>query len=193
MSLLHKDLPVLTFDTQGEWRDWLSKNHSTENAVWIRFYKKASGIVKLNYDQALDAALCYGWIDGLVNKYDDISYLQKFTPRRKQSTWSEINKGHIERLTALGKMHAAGNREVQRAKADGRWGRAYASPANTVIPDDFAKAIQKNEKAKDFWEVLNKTNKFAMIWQVNDAKKEETRNRRIEKFVEMLERREKLY
>ena len=191
--MIHKNQPVFSFNTQEEWREWLSQNYSTDSGVWLRFYKKASGIKKVNYQEALDEALCYGWIDGLVNKYDENSYLQRFTPRRKQSTWSQINKGHVARLTSLGKMHEAGLSEVTRAKKDGRWDVAYASPANTVAPDDFIKALSKNKRAKEFWEALNKTNKYAMIWQINNAKREETRIRRIEKFVGMLERGEKLY
>ncbi len=191
--MIYKDLPVFSFDTQEEWRKWLSKNYSAASGVWLRFYKKASGIRKVNYQEALDEALCFGWIDGLVNKYDDNSYLQKFTPKRKRSTWSQINKGHTARLIRLGKMQPSGQAEIDRAKEDGRWDEAYASPTNTAAPDDFVKAISKNTKAKEFWEVLNKTNKLAMIWQINNAKREETRTRRIEKFVGMLERGKKLY
>lgn len=193
MELLYKNHLILSFQTQEEWRSWLDQNHATTDGIWLRMYKKASGITKVNYDQALEEALCYGWIDGIVHKYDEVSYIQKFTPRRKQSMWSEINKGHITRLTSLGKMHTSGIAEVERAKKDGRWNAAYASPSNTKIPEDFERAISNNKKAEEFWTALSKTNKYAMIWQINTAKKEETRVRRIEKFVGMLERGEKFY
>jgi uncharacterized protein YdeI (YjbR/CyaY-like superfamily) len=193
MKLLYKDQPILSFQNQEEWRSWLDQNHAITDGIWLRMYKKASGITKVNYDQALEEALCYGWIDGIVHKYDEVSYIQKFTPRRKQSMWSEINKNHIDRLTRLGKMHSSGIFEVERAKKDGRWDAAYASPSNTEIPEDFERAISKNKKAEEFWTTLSKTNKYAMIWQINTAKKEETRVRRIEKFIGMLERGEKFY
>lgn len=193
MTLLYKDQPVLSFDTTSDWRAWLDTHHATTDGIWLRIYKKDSGITKVNYDQALDEALCYGWIDGIVHKYDAKSFIQKFTPRRKRSTWSEINKGHIARLMRLGKMHTSGIAEVDRAKKDGRWDAAYGSPANTTAPEDFLARINKNPKAKEFWERINKTNKYAMIWMVNNAKREETRMRRIDKFVAMLERKEKLY
>ncbi len=191
--MMHKGQPVLTFESQKDWERWLSKNHASVDTIWVRLFKKNSRVDKLNYDQALEGALCYGWIDGLVNKYDEISYVQRFTPRRKRSTWSRRNQEIVARLIKEGKMQPSGQAEIDRAKEDGRWEAAYASPANMVMPEDFLKALSKNKKAKEFWEALNKTNKFAMIWQINNAKREETRIRRIEKFVGMLERGEKLY
>lgn len=191
--MIHKDLPVLTFESQKDWKRWLSQNHASVDRIWVRLFKKSAGQDMLNYDQALEEALCCGWIDGLVNKYDDISYIQRFTPRRKRSTWSRRNQEIVARLIKEGRMQPSGQAEIDRAKEDGRWEAAYASPTNTAAPDDFVKAISKNTKAKEFWEVLNKTNKFAMIWQINNAKREETRIRRIKKFVGMLERGEKLY
>ncbi len=184
---------ILTLKSQLEWERWLSKNYSQIEGVWVRFYKKSSGLQTFNYDEALDEALCYGWIDGQTKSFDERSYLQKFTPRRKRSPWSQINKGHIDRLTKVGKMKPSGISEVERAKDDGRWESAYASPKNTTIPKDFETAILKDKKSKESWEKLNKTNRFAMIFQINNAKKEETRTRRIEKFIEMLKRGEKLY
>lgn len=187
------DQQIVSFESQKKWEEWLSQNHSSSDGIWIRFFKKDSGLQTFNYAQALDEALCYGWIDGQARKLNEKSYLQKFTPRRKRSMWSQRNTGHIARLTKLGKMKPSGIAEVERAKEDGRWDNAYASSSNMVAPDDFLKSISKNKKAKDFWEVLNKTNRFAMIFQINSAKKEETRIRRIEKFVKMLAEGKKLY
>lgn len=193
MDSKKNDQPILFFKTQEEWEKWLSKNHDKADGVWLQFYKKASGVESLTYDPALEEALCYGWIDGQVKRFDEKSYLQRFTPRRAKSNWSKINTGHIERLTKLGKMKPSGLAEVEKAKADGRWDRAYASPSNTKVPDDFIREIKKNKKAYEFFQTLNKTNKFAIAYQLQDAKKPETRERRMKKFIEMCEREEKLY
>jgi uncharacterized protein YdeI (YjbR/CyaY-like superfamily) len=191
---LNKDpQPILFFKTQEEWEKWLAKNHDKVDGVWLQFYKKASGVESLTYHPALDEALCYGWIDGQVKQYDEKSYLQRFTPRRARSNWSHINTGHIERLTKLGKMKPSGIAEVERAKADGRWDNAYASPANMIVPGDFLKEIKKNKKAYEFFQTLNKSNTFAIAYQIQDAKKPETRERRMKKFIDMCERGEKLY
>ena len=191
---MYKDgKPILTFSSQNKWEEWLSKNHDTSDGVWIKFFKKDSGLASFVYREALDEALCYGWIDGQANKFDEKSYLQKFTPRHKRSVWSQRNTEHVARLIKEGKMKLSGLAEIERAKADGRWDKAYAPPSETVIPDDFLKEINNNLKAKEFWEKLNKTNRYAMIWQVDGAKKEETRTRRINKFIEMLKKGEKLY
>lgn len=184
---------IISFGDQKAWEEWLSKNYKKQNGIWLKLYKKASDVKSVNYQEALDVALCYGWIDGQVKKLDENARVQRFTPRRKRSVWSKRNTEHVARLIKSGSMKPAGIAEIERAKADGRWEKAYASPANTTIPEDFLKELEKNKKAKEFWEVLNKTNKFAMIWQINDAKREETRLRRINKFVEMLSRGEKLY
>lgn len=185
--------PILFFKTQKEWEEWLEKNHDKVDGIWIQLYKKASGVESLTYDQALDEALCYGWIDGMVKKYDEKSFIQRFTPRRARSIWSHRNTQNIERLTKLGKMKPRGIAEVERAKADGRWEKAYASPANTKVPEDFIKEIKKNKKAYEFFQTLNKSNLFAIAYQLQDAKKPETRERRMKKFINMCEKGEKLY
>ncbi|RJR14866.1 bacteriocin-protection protein, YdeI/OmpD-associated family [Candidatus Microgenomates bacterium] len=187
------DLPLLTFQTQDEWREWLLKNHATQKGVWLKLFKKNSQVKGISYDQALDEALCFGWIDGLTRSFDENAFVQRFTPRRLKSIWSQRNREHIARLTKLGRMQLAGMAQVATAKADGRWAAAYASPANTKPPQDFLEALAKNKKAQTFFEKLNKTNSYAMIWQINTAKRLETRQRRIAKFVEMLEKGEKLY
>ena len=185
--------PILFFKSDKEFEKWLAKNHSISDGIWVQFYKKGTGVVTLTYDKALDVALCYGWIDSQVNKYDDKSYIQKFTPRRSRSIWSKRNTEHVARLIKEGKMKPSGLLEMDKAKEDGRWEKAYESPVNAVAPDDFLKALSKNKKAQEFFKTLNKTNTFAITWRIQDAKKKETRERRIQKFIEMLERGEKFY
>jgi uncharacterized protein YdeI (YjbR/CyaY-like superfamily) len=188
-----KEQPVLTFKTQKEWEKWLSQNHDKSDGIWIRFYKKSSNLPTVTYAQALDEALCYGWIDGQAKSLDELSYLQRFTPRRKRSIWSKRNTEHIARLEKIGKMKPAGNLQVEQAKADGRWQAAYESPKNTVVPDDFLKELAKNKNANAFFKTLNKTNTYAIAWQLQSAKRPETRDRRKKKLIAMLARGEKLY
>ncbi|WP_206611067.1 YdeI/OmpD-associated family protein [Mariniphaga sediminis] len=188
-----KELPVISFETAEEWRNWLEKNHTNEKGIWLRMYKKGSGKPTISYALALDEALCYGWIDGQMKKYDVESYLQKFTPRRPRSTWSKKNVGHIERLEKEGKMQPSGRKEVEKAKADGRWERAYDSPKNMEVPDDFIAELSKDKKALAFFESLNKTNRYAIAWRLQSAKKPETRERRKEVMLEMMARREKFH
>lgn len=179
------------FDTPEEFRLWLEKNHDSEPEIWIGFWKKASGKTGLNYAQALDEALCFGWIDGLVNKYDDLAYAQRFSPRRSKSVWSKINTEHIVRLIKEGKMMPSGLLQVEESKADGRWQRAYDSPTNTKIPDDFLKELKKHKTAEEFFKTLNKTNTYHIAFQLQNAKKEETRLRRMEAIIQKLEKKEK--
>jgi uncharacterized protein YdeI (YjbR/CyaY-like superfamily) len=183
----------LFFDTPSDFRTWLAKYHDKETEVWVGFWKKASGKTGLNYDQALEEALCFGWIDGLVNKYDEHSYMQRFTPRRSKSVWSQVNTKHIERLTREGRMMPSGLAVVEAAKADGRWDNAYASPANMKVPEYFLKELAKHKKAQTFFQTLNKANTFAIAYQLHGAKKEETRVRRMEKIIAMLEAGKKLH
>jgi uncharacterized protein YdeI (YjbR/CyaY-like superfamily) len=185
--------PILFFETPKAWEQWLKKHHSDTTAVWLRFYKKASGIASLTYDQALDEALCYGWIDGVVNAYDEQSYLQRFTPRRPKGNWSKRNTEHIARLIKLGKMRAAGLAAVEAAKKDGRWQAAYASPSNIKIPEDFLKEIAKNKKAKAFFDTVNRTNFYAIAYRLATAKKPETVEKRKKVILEMLEKGEKFH
>lgn len=187
------DLPILFFETQEKWRDWLTENYQNPKGVWLRFYKKGTGKESLNYAAALDEALCFGWIDGQANKYDEESYLQRFIPRRKRSIWSKRNIEHIERLEKEGKMHPAGWREVEAAKADGRWENAYHPPSQMVVPDDFLEELGKDKDALAFFETLNKTNRYAIAFRLHNAKKLETRQKRIKLFIEMLRKGEKLY
>jgi uncharacterized protein YdeI (YjbR/CyaY-like superfamily) len=189
----HADKTILLFTSPSQWREWLEKHHTQTEGVWLKFYKKASGKESINYDEALDEALCYGWIDAVVNKYDEESYIQKFTPRRAKSMWSKRNREHIARLTKLGKMTKSGLQEVEKAKADGRWESAYDSPVNMVVPEDFLKKLAQNPKAKAFFDTLNKTNTYAICWRLQTAKKPETREKRMNAIIEMLAKGEKFY
>ena len=181
------EIPILSFSTQKEWHNWLDKNYTSEKGIWLRIYKKDSEIKTVNYAEALDEALCYGWIDGQKKKYDEKSWLQKFTPRRNRSIWSKRNIEHIERLESTGRMQASGIKEVERAKADGRWEKAYDSQSNMAPSEDFLKRLSKNKKAEKFYNSLNKTNKFAINWRLQTAKKPETRERRMLDILKMLE------
>ncbi|HEX5552726.1 MAG TPA: YdeI/OmpD-associated family protein [Chitinophagaceae bacterium] len=188
------DIPVLFFDSAKQWEGWLAKHHATETGgVWLRFYKKGTGVTTLTYDEALDDALCYGWIDGQAKKHDEDSWLQKFTPRRKRSIWSKRNITHVERLSKAGRMKPAGLQAIEAAKADGRWQQAYDSQKDMVIPDDFLKALGKNKKAMAFFETLNKANRYAIAWRLQTAKKAETRERRMKKILEMMANGEKFH
>ena len=185
--------PILTLGSQAEWEAWLDAEHAASDGVWVKFAKKGSGVETVVYDEALDVALCYGWIDSQVLRYDERFYLQKFTPRRSRSKWSQINREKIEQLTKRGRMKPAGVEQVELAKADGRWEAAYASPANIEVPDDLKSALEASPKAAESWDELNKSNRFAIVYQLQDAKKPETRARRLEKFVGMLERGERFH
>jgi uncharacterized protein YdeI (YjbR/CyaY-like superfamily) len=185
--------PILFFATQDEWEAWLDAEHAGSDGVWLKFAKKGSGVETVVYAEALEVALCYGWIDSQVKTLDERFYLQKFTPRRAKSKWSRINRDKIEELTKQGRMKPAGLEQVELAKADGRWEAASAPPSSMEVPDDLRAALDASPKAAEFWAGLNKSNRFAILYQLQDAKKPETRARRLEKFVGMLERREKLY
>jgi uncharacterized protein YdeI (YjbR/CyaY-like superfamily) len=187
------DFPIVPFSSGKEWEAWLEKNHKTASGVWMQFYKKASGIPTISWAEAVPIALCYGWIDSQAKKYDDQSYLQKFTPRGPKSIWSKINTEHVERLIKQGKMKPAGLMTVEAAKADGRWQQAYDSPKNMTVPDTFLKLLDENKKAKEFFATLNKANTYAIAWRLQTAKKPETRERRMKQLLEMLERGEKLH
>lgn len=187
------DLPIITFRKPVEFEAWLSSHHSESDGVWLRIFKKGAEEKGITRKEALDEALCYGWIDGQAKKMDDQSYLQKFTPRRPGSLWSKRNTEHIKRLTGLGKMKPAGVREVDKAKADSRWEQAYDPPSEMEIPDDFMQELSKIPEAKNFFESLNKTNKYAITWRLQTAKKPETRKRRMKKILDMLLKKEKFH
>lgn len=186
------DLPIQHFEDQKAWEEWLIAN-ADGKGIWLQIAKKDSGIASVNYAQALEVALCHGWIDGQKRGYDEQFFLQRFTPRRPRSLWSKINIGHIERLIAAGRMQSGGLREVEAAKADGRWEAAYRSFSDMEVPTELAVALKKNKKAKAFFDQLDRTNRYSFCWRVHTAKKPETRIARAEKFVEMLARGEKIH
>ena len=181
-----QDIPVLLFATPQKWEAWLAKNHPDPKGIWMRIAKKDSEETSVTYAEALDGALCYGWIDGQKQKYDEVSWLQKFTPRRPKSPWSKINTGHAERLIKTGKMKAAGLRQIEEAKKDGRWHSAYDSHGTFTIPADFLKEVNKNKKAKAFFKTLSRVNLYALAYRLQTAKRPETREKRMKTYLEML-------
>lgn len=192
MTDLPDDLPVLPFADAGAWEAWLEANATTKGA-WLKIAKKDSGIASVTYAEALDVALCHGWIDGQKRSFDAAYFLQRFTPRRPKGLWSKINIGHVERLTAAGRMRAGGLREVEAARADGRWDAAYDGSRNMAVPPELAKALAKHRKARAFFEALDAANRYAVCWRVQTAKRPETKAKRVETLVAMLARGEKLH
>lgn len=187
------DLPILPFKTPDDWEKWLSRNHATSKGLWLKIFKKDSGKPTITYAQALDVALCYGWIDGQKDRHDGEAWLQRFSPRRPQSPWSKINTGHAERLMKANRMKPAGLKEVEAAKKDGRWKKAYHSQSTATYPEDFLREVNKSKKAKAFLETLNSANRYAIIYRLHSAKKPETREKRLRLFVEMLAKGQKLH
>ncbi len=177
---------IISFTSAIEWETWLDANHTRAEGVWLRMFKKGSGKPTVTYAEALDAALCHGWIDGLRKSHDAESFIQKFTPRRPRSLWSKVNTGHVERLHTAGKMKPAGLAAVEAAKKDGRWHAAYDSPGKAAVPPDFLRALAKNKKAKTFFATLNKTNLYSITWRLQTARKPETRARRMKAIIDML-------
>lgn len=185
-------LPTRGFKTAELFEAWLEKNHDKSNGLWLKIFKKGSGKKTISYAEALDIALCFGWIDGQKNVYDEQAYLQKFCPRREKSIWSKINIGHVERLSNEGRMRHAGIQAVEKAKMDGRWEKAYDSPSKMTMPEDFLKELSKNKKAEEFFKSLNKTNLFSIGFRLQTAKKEETREKRMKEIIGKLAKGEKL-
>lgn len=181
---------ILSFSTPEEFRKWLKENHDISDGIWIRIFKKSSETTTITYAEALDEALCYGWIDGQKKPHDSESWLQKFCRRRPKSGWSKINTGHAERLMRTGRMRAAGRKEIEAAKKDGRWNAAYDSPSKSTVPEDFLEALAKDPKAQAFFDGLNKANRYAISYRLQTAKKPETRKRRMEMILGMLKRGE---
>ena len=184
------ELPTLPFETKKKFTEWLAKNHDKSAGVWMKLAKKLTGIPSVTYAEAVEVALCYGWIDGQAGSFDDKYFLQKFTPRRPKSIWSKINVEKVERLIASGEMKSSGLKAVEAAKQDGRWDAAYSSPKNIVVPEDFQSALSKNKKAKTFFESLTGSKRYSFLFRIETAKKAETRMKRILQFVEMLEKGE---
>ena len=188
-----QELPVVLFDSPQSWGAWLDEHHATSPGVWLRLAKKGAPLTSLSYAEALDEALRYGWIDSQKKSYDEHSWLQKFGPRGPKSLWSKINRDKIAALVAAGRMMPAGTRAVESARADGRWDAAYDSQSNATVPDDFQAALDARPAARDFFATLNGANRYAVLFRIQTAKQPETRARRIETLVAMLEKGEKLH
>lgn len=188
-----EELDIMLFETQDAWEAWLDSNHEHSDGVRLQIAKKASGQRSVSYAEALESALCFGWIDSKKQAHDDHYWLQRFTPRRTKSVWSAINREKAETLIQQGRMRDAGLREVERAKDDGRWDAAYPSQSQATVPPDLQAALDADEKARAFFETLNSTNRYAIIYRVTSAKKSDTRQRRIAQFVQMLADGKKIY
>jgi uncharacterized protein YdeI (YjbR/CyaY-like superfamily) len=187
------ELPVIAFASRDEFAAWLEEHHETAAGLWVKIAKKATGIATVTHLEALDVALCHGWIDGQRQAHDDVWFLQRFTPRKPRSRWSKINRDKATALIESGAMKPAGLREVERAKADGRWDAAYDGQKTATVPDDLQAALDANPKAREFFETLRGQNRYAILYRLQDAKRPETRARRLEKFVAMLNRGETLH
>ena len=187
------NLQIIAFESSKTWEDWLAENHETSIGLWLHIFKKNSEIESVDYAQALDVALCYGWIDGQKKTYDKKSWLQKFTPRRAKSMWSKRNVENIARLVKSRKMKPPGLKEVEAAKQDGRWKKSYTSSSTMVMPGDFMKELAKNKKAEAFFKTLNKANTYAIGWRLETAKKPDTREKRMKIILEMLSKGKKFH
>ena len=184
---------IKSFRTEAAFENWLSRNHARETELWLRIYKKGSGVTTITNVQALDVALSWGWIDGIRKAFDGRSFLQRYSPRRARSVWSQINREHVARLTAAGRMTAHGQRQVDAAKADGRWDAAYApirSATTDTIPDDLRAAIEASPRASNTFRTLGRQNLFALAFRTNNMKTPAGRARKIAALVAMLERGE---
>ena len=183
----------MSFASKAVFTAWLAENHDTSDGIWIKIAKKGAGVESVMVTETLDVALCFGWIDGQRKPFDDKYFLQKYTPRRARSKWSKRNVGLVEKLIEAGEMQAPGHAEIERAKADGRWDAAYDSPANIQVPPDLQAELDARPAAAEFFAGLNSTNRYSILYRLHDAKRPETRARRLEQFVAMLERGETLY
>jgi uncharacterized protein YdeI (YjbR/CyaY-like superfamily) len=184
---------IKAFRTAAAFEAWLRKNHARETEVWLRIFKKDSGVPTVSSAEALDVVLCWGWIDGVRKSFDERSFLQRYTPRRSKSVWSQINRDHVARLTAAGRMKPSGQQQVDAAKADGRWAAAYAPMRTTTIPDDLRTAIEASPRARKTFGTLGRQNLFALAYRTNGMKTAAGRARKIAALVAMLERGKTIY
>jgi len=186
-------LPVMTFESTDAWDTWLAAHHADSPGLWLKIAKKGAAGTTISYSDALDVALCHGWIDGQKGRHDDEHWLQRFTPRKPGSNWSKINTERAAALIASGRMRPAGLREVERAQADGRWEQAYESQSRVTVPEDLARALAANERARAFFATLDSANRYAILYRIGTAKKPETRAKRIDTFVTMLSEHKKIH
>ena len=192
MSTKH-DLPTISFESPDTWEAWLADHHAASSGVWLKIAKQGSGIPTVSHPEALDVALCYGWIDGQRDRFDADYFLQRFTPRTARSRWSKINCAKATTLMEQGRMQAAGLREVERARADGRWDAAYEGQSTATVPDDLQRALELNDSARAFFSTLDSRNRYAILYRLQDTKNPDTRARRLTKFVQMLNDGQKIY
>ena len=190
---VRSELKVKLFKNEGDWATWLDKNHTISSGLWLRIAKKAADIKSVTYAEALEMALCYGWIDGQKKPYDEFTWLQKFTPRGARSIWSAINREKAGGLIRNGQMKPAGLKAIERAKENGQWEAAYDSQSKITLPEDFQTELDKNANAKAFFATLNSVNRYAILFRLQTAKKPETRAKRMRQFIVMLEKHEKLH
>jgi uncharacterized protein YdeI (YjbR/CyaY-like superfamily) len=193
MAKAKRDLPVVAFKSQQVWEAWLASQPAHSQGLWLKLAKKSSGIASVSKPEAIDTALCHGWIDGQLDSLDAKYWLVRFTPRQPNSKWSEKNRDRALQLLELGRMQAAGKKEIERAQKDGRWSAAYAPQSTAEVPDDLRAALEKNKKARTFFEALDRTNRYAILYRIHSAKKPETRAARVKKFVAMLVVGETIY
>ena len=188
-----QNLPILAFPSRKKWEEWLAKHHADSKGIWLKISKKGAETSTVQYPEALESALCYGWIDGQKGALDEEFWLQKFTPRGPRSKWSKINREKADALVESGRMKPAGLAEIEKAKADGRWEAAYDSQSKASVPEDFQKELDANPDAAAFFATLESYNRYAILYRIQEAKKPETRAKRIEKFIGMLKRGEKVH
>lgn len=188
------ETPIKSFTSSKLWKEWLATNYAiSNNGIWLRIFKKDSNEATITYDEALDEALCFGWIDGQKKAYDEKSWLQKFTPRRSKSIWSKRNKTRAIQIIEEKRMQPSGLKEIETAKKDGRWDKAYDSPSQMEIPADFLAILKKDQQAYEFFKTLNKANIYAIAWRLETAKKPETREKRMQILLKMMKERQKLH
>lgn len=192
-TILGKDSPLFHFEHQQAWEEWLAQNHDETSGVWLRLAKKGSKVRSLTHAEALESALCFGWIDAQKKPESADTWLQRFTPRGKRSIWSKINRQKASALIECGRMKESGLKEVLRAKEDGRWEQAYDSPRNASVPEDFQAALDKSARAKAFFATLESRNRYAILFRIQTVKKAETRVRKIAEFIVMLEKHQKIH
>ncbi len=187
------DLPIIQFRDDAAWERWLQDNHDASSGVWIKTAKKNAGITTVTHAAALNTAICFGWIDGQRHPYDETFFLQRFTPRKARSKWSQVNVKKAEELIAAERMRAAGQAQIDAAKADGRWEAAYEPQSRATVPDDFQRELDRNPAAKAFFDTLKGVNRYAFLYRIQDAKRPETRRKRIDTFVAMLNEHRTFY
>lgn len=190
---LHKDLPVLPFPDAPSWERWLERNHADTPGLWLKLAKRASGIATVSYAEAVEVALCFGWIDSQKAGWDELWFLQRFTPRRARSRWSRANRDKAQELESEGRLRPAGAREVELARADGRWEAAYVGQASAQAPADLQRELDRDPRAREFFESLESHNRYAIVYRIEEARRPQTRAQRVERFMKMLRAGEKLH